>query len=365
MKNYILLSILCLMCSCSAKDLTIEWDQTSLKFVTSGVYARCKDIGNGEFALVYSAGPAALMRRSHDMAQTWSEAELVAKAEGYNYTNCEILRLNSGRLLYMWNARPKVDSLPFKIMAATSDDNGKTWREQTIYTADTAFQNGCWEPIAIELPDSEIQLYFANEFPYKDSAEQEISMMRSRDNGESWSKAEKISFRAGSRDGMPVPIYLPHSEEIAMAIEDNRIRGRFKPVIVRSAKNWKDAPIVADDHRREEALREDCAVHDTIYAGAPYLIRLGEDHTLLSIQSTEGRSGDNERRANMQVYIGDKDARNFHNRSTPMPSLPDRGNALWNSICQLDKDHVLAVMSVGGVKQSGIWSVVGRIKEVE
>ena len=187
--------------------------------------------------------------------------------------------------------------------------------------------------------------------------------MRSFDGGESWGEAEKISFSSNSRDGMPSPIYLPHRGEIAVAIEDNGIRGRFKPVIVRSAKYWKDAPVLRSDVRREEALREDCAVHDTIYAGAPYLIRLGKHHTLLSVQSTEGRSGTNERRANMQVYVGDKDARNFHNRSTPFLELPENANALWNSIHQIDENHVIAVMSVSGVRPGGIWCVIGEILE--
>ena len=354
-----------LLCCCAPKDIYIEWDQSTLRHVTSGVYARCAEIGDGELALVYSDGPSAWLRRSTDQANSWGEAEFVASGKGYNYTNCEVLKLRSGRLLYMWNARPTVDTLPYKIMAATSDDNGRSWSEQTIYTADTKFQNGCWEPIAIELPNGEVQLYFANEYPYQQSSEQEITLMRSFDKGESWCKAEKISFSSNSRDGMPSPIYLPHSGEIVVAIEDNGIRGRFKSVIVRSAKNWYDAPVLRSDIRREEALREDCAVHDTIYAGAPYLIRLGKRHTLLSMQSTEGRSGTNERRANMQVYVGDKDARNFHNRTTPFPELPANANALWNSIRQIDKNHVIAVMSVSGVHPGGIWCVIGEIKEVE
>ena len=361
----LLLVIASLLCACNEKNITIEWDQSTLKFVTAGVYARVHDIGGGEFALVYEKASGSWIRRSTDLCKTWSEEKLVAREEGYNYANSEILRLRSGRLLYMWNARPRVDTLPYKIMAAISDDDGNTWHAKTIYTASVKAQEGCWEPVAMQLPDGEIQLYFANEFPYKTSSEQEISMMRSKDNAESWGKAEKISFSAGSRDGMPVPIYLPHSKEIAVAIEDNGIRGRFKPVIVRSAKNWQDAPVLRSDLRREEALTPECAVHDTVYAGAPYLIRLGESHTLLSIQSTEERSGTNERKANMQVYVGDKDARNFRNRSTPMPSLPQNGNALWNSLCQIDDQHVIAIMSVSGVKQGGIWSVIGKIKEVE
>ena len=189
--------------------------------------------------------------------------------------------------------------------------------------------------------------------------------MRSLDNCQRWGSAERVSFRTNARDGMAVPIYLPHSKQIALAIEDNGIRGRFKPVIVRSTENWHDGFVAANTPRREEALREDSQLHDTIYAGAPYLIRLGERHTLLSIQSTEGRKGSNERYANMQVYVGDAEARNFHNRTTPMPTLPEDGHALWNSVTQLDAESVVAVMSVGGISsgKNGIWTTIGKIVE--
>lgn len=188
-------------------------------------------------------------------------------------------------------------------------------------------------------------------------------MMRSFDEGKTWSYTEKISFRAGARDGMAVPIYLPHSNEIAIAIEDNGIRGRFKPVIVRTKRNWKDGYVSGNDSRREEALAESCTVENGVYAGAPYLIRLGDKHTLLSIQSTDGRKGSNHKYANMQVYVGDKNARNFCNRSTPLPNLPENGSALWNSLVQIDDTSVMAVMSVGGLERgkNGIWTVKGEI----
>jgi hypothetical protein len=152
-----------------------------------------------------------------------------------------------------------------------------------------------------------------------------------------------------------------------VAIEDNGIRGRFKPVIVRTTSNWEDGFVAAEDARREEALLPECAVHDTVYAGAPYLIKLGKRNTLLSVQSTEGRKGRNEQFANMQVYVGDKDARNFHNRSTPIPHLPADASVLWSSLSQIDDDTVIAVMSVSGMERgkSGIWTAKGKIVKVQ
>ena len=57
-----------------------------------------------------------------------------------------------------------------------------------------------------QLPNGEVQVYFANEGPYTHSNEQEISMMTSVDNGKTWGGYKTVCFRAGSRDGMPVRV---------------------------------------------------------------------------------------------------------------------------------------------------------------
>jgi hypothetical protein len=45
--------------------------------------------------------------------------------------------------------------------------------------------------------------------------------MRSRDGGRTWGAAERAGFRAGHRDGMPVPVSLADGSGVAVAIEDN------------------------------------------------------------------------------------------------------------------------------------------------
>ena len=354
------------LAGCSPINLTIKWEEDSRHFVGRGVYGRIKSVGD-RYAIVYDVGRTAIIRFSDDKCISWGEPIEVAKAEGYSYTNCELLQLKSGKLIYTWNARPLRDTgLPYKIMYALSEDDGKSWSEgKNLYVGGTEPRRGCWEPIVLQLPSGEVQIYFANEAPYANSSEQEISLMRSFDEGESWSYAERVSFRRGARDGMAVPIFLPHSGDIAVAIEDNGVRGKFKPIIVRTSNNWRDGFVAGNDQRREEALVGDCAPHDTVYAGAPYLIRLGDKHTLLSVQSTEGRKGTNHKYANMQVYVGNSRARRFCNRSTPLPDLDENGCALWNSLAQIDDERVIAVMSVSGMEpgRNGIWTVIGTIRK--
>src|SRR5581483_10129655 len=95
----------------------------------------------------------------------------------------------------------------FAIQMKLSEDEGRTWSApRLLYEAGANGGVGCWEPAAVQLASGELQLYFANEKPYPATTEQEITRIRSFDNGGSWGAAERASFRLQHRDGMPVPI---------------------------------------------------------------------------------------------------------------------------------------------------------------
>lgn len=346
----------------------IVWDQSTAKFVTEGGYARVKRIASGELALVYSAKRDVFIRKSADNGKTWSDPVLVAQTEGYGNTNSEITQLANGWLLYAWNGRPskRDTTLHYTIMTKISRDNGVTWGdERNPYSGDVKWNNGAWEPATLQLPTGEIQLFFANESPYRETDEQEITMMRSFDNGLTWGEPKQVSFRAGSRDGMPVPLFLKNKKGIVFAIEDNGINGTFKPVIIWSsvADNWKQESADAKSPRRWHALRMDCQLPAPVYAGAPYIVQLPSGETLLSIQSTEGRITNQDKVAIMQVYVGNNQAKDFAYKSTPFPSLPDNANALWNSLAVLDNNTVMAISSVstGTPEKNGIWIVTGKV----
>ncbi len=341
----------------------IEWDLTTRKFITVGVYSRAKKISTGDLLLVYSDGPNALLRRSSDNGNTWGATIIVAQNNGYNNTNSEIIQLQNGWLLYTWNGRPQTEGvLPYTIHTKISRDNGYTWGdERTLYNADVYFYNGCWEPSMIQIPSGEIQLFFANENPYRSNSDQEISLTRSFDNGLTWSTAQTASHRAGYRDGMPVPLYLKNNQGIVYSIEDNGLNGNFKPSIISSstADNWNQGVVDATSARRWGALVGSSQLDAGVYAGGPYVIQMPSGETILSCQSSEGRaSGDD---AIMKVYMGDANAKNFANETSPFSNVPAGGNALWNSLTVLDDNTIMATSSINGVAQSGIWMVIGKV----
>ncbi len=355
---------------------TISWEASTLQLVQAGGdYGRMVQIGAGRVACVYDTWGKMWIRHSLDEGKTWQEPILVAKAAGCWLTNAELLVLQDGSLLYFWNERPLkavaaqgAASQPgesarrFLIRMARSEDGGRSWSPgRTLYAAGSRYGDGCWEPTSLLLPSGEIQVYFSNEAPFTKTEEQEIALLRSLDGGSTWSKAERIAFRKGHRDGMPVPVLLAGGGGIAVSIEDNGYAGeRFKPVILHTslADNWRSGPIGGESPHRWGALAE--PLKAGWYGGAPCLRRLPSGKVLLSYQ--EGADGGMDR-CRMAVCVGDADARNFGHKTYPLPLGP-KGNQLWNSLFVKDARTVVAISTatVKGVR--GLWAVEGTVNGV-
>ena len=244
-------------------DYSIEWNSESLVCIAAnGFYPRMRRINDNSLLTFYENGKGdVVFKRSIDEGATWSESNVAYKSFVYenqdqsskvNIANPEIIQLENNDLLLACNLRPAKDGIyPFSIAIKRSTDNGHTWEpEQIIYKAHNSFRDGCWEPSFLELPDGTLQIYFANEFPYTESDEQEISMISSSDNGHTWTQdAKTVSFRKGYRDGMPVAVL--DGEEIAIVIEDNGFE-QFKPYIIKGNinDNWANYITGTSENRR-------------------------------------------------------------------------------------------------------------------
>ena len=354
---------------------TIEWDASTLRLIEpGGDYARMARLGDGTIACAYDRGGKLLVRRSTDEGKTWAEPVLVAEDRDCWLTNSELLPLKNGELLYFWNERPRAAleyqhkpappgklTRPLLIRMARSGDHGRTWSApRTIYTAGPSYQDGCWEPAGIELPDGEVHVYFANESPYRQTTEQEISLVRSRDGGKTWSaEAERVAMRKGHRDGMPAPLLLAGGRGIVVAIEDNGMSGndRFKPAIVHTTleDNWRSGAVDGDSPRRWVALAEALAPH--VYGGAPNLRQLPGGEVLLSYQESDDGTLAS---ARMVVCVGDAQARNFTHPSRPFPDADPC--QLWNSLFVKDEQTITALGTITVKGKRGIWAIDGRVR---
>ena len=347
----------------------VQWQSQSLQLIQSGGnYARVARVDSSHVACIYEHDGVRL-KRSADNGKSWGDEIKVASLDGYNAANPELLILPNGDWLCSFNGRPRrvapstydgktknpdgsQNLLPFTIETCRSSDAGLTWSAPVaVYRAGTTGAVGCWEPRAIVAPGGSIQLYFANEFPYDKSDEQQITRLISRDNGHTWSAPQTVSFRAQARDGMPVPIVL-HNGKTVMAIEDNGLSGTFKPVIIAPQTNGY---IDGASRYRWSALQEPLAV--AAYAGAPYLCQMKNGTTVLSAQlAPDGEMN----RAHMAVWTGDENARDFADLSFPFAASP-ASKELWSSLWVKDSQTVSALTSakINGV--FGVWCVDGKV----
>jgi hypothetical protein len=363
--------------ACAQKNISVKkgtpadivWDQSSLKQVSAGDgnYARMIQLHNGNLLCVYEDSNGIECTTSTDLGGNWLiPVNIASSTPGVNMATPEILELKDHSLLVSYNPRPHIingawdTTKHFAIVTKKSYDRGKTWKqERLIYQADYSFENGCWEPAQLQLPSGEVQLFFSNEGVYTHSNEQNISVFRSKDGGLTWTlKPQITSFTPGHRDGMPVPILLAGTDAILYAIEDNA-GGQFKPSIIRNSinQNWQQA-VGPNDTERNYALTP--KLPDSVYAGAPYLRQLHSGQTLLSYQSTQKRDHNSDL-ACMQVAIGDSNGREFIGMSPPF-AVPVNKHGLWNSLCVLDDDTIIALTSTNAYGNNAIWMIKGHLK---
>lgn len=174
----------------------LEWNAATLSLIQSnGYYGRIIRLKNGQMLCGFDFERKIWVRHSANDGRTWQKSVEVAAWPFGRLTNTELLQLRNGSLLCFYNERPRppsalrnqnnapqtpVEAHPYAICMARSDDNGQTWQKpETLYRAGSEFTNGCWEPAAIELPSGEVQLFVSSEGPYRNSDEQEITLLRS------------------------------------------------------------------------------------------------------------------------------------------------------------------------------------------
>lgn len=339
------------------RSQTVKWDATSLVLIEQGGnYGRVIRLKDRSLLCCYDLGGKIFVKQSTDDGKTWGQRVSVADYEYGPATNAELLELSDGRILCLFNERPSNGQDVFAIAIAESRNKGMEWsRKRRIYEAGCEFGNGCWEPAGIQLPDGEIQIYFANEAPYRETDESEITMMKSRDGGKSWGTPKAVCFRQGHRDGMPVPLVLNGKKGIAVAIEDNGLAGpAFKPAIVHTAlhNKWADSPVGPGSPNRWPALAD--PLPPRVNAAAPYLCQFPTGETLLSFQMTD----DSRRQPHMVVAVGDDRAKNFDQLSVPFNVGPETA-CLWNSLFIKSGTIVTAVShtTINGIL--GLWAVDG------
>lgn len=327
----------------------IFWDTATRTTVfTGGGYARIIELQDGRLMAVCESGGIKIAF-SQNKGSNWGDAiRIVENPSGISESVPDLIQLKDGTIIVAYNPRPRSpysEERKFGIRCKRSTDNGKTWSDEIfVNDAKHTFDNGCWEPSMLELPSGELQLYFADEGPYTTNGDQQISMCRSMDGGKTWSAAQKICYRQGFRDGMPVPVLLKDQQEIVVIIEDNGWGyGNFFPTTVRTSleNNWQGYWVATNDKNREKTLNLNYC--PTAVGGAPYLRVLPWGETVMSYQSDYENNG----KLQMRVAVGNEQARDFKAMSVPF-SIGANEEGLWNSLAVIDTGVVVAISGIGG-----------------
>ena len=357
--------------------------------VVRGGYPRVHRLNDGRLMMSYSVSANNYIKYSDDNGLTWSEEakvvmryfveENAAGKAKVHAANPEFAQLSDnnphkpGRIIFACNYRPmnpdpkatgdnkyRSSVFPYTISIKTSDDQGKTWSKMKhVYKSEKWKKNvlsGCWEPFVLELPDGTVQIYFADETPYwkKGSKWQNISVIESKDGGDTWSGPRIVSQNGNGRDGMPVVALLDGM--IYVAIETSEEGTRLFPAVVMSSveNNWNE-PVLKDSpdrfHPFKRSLKSDVA-----YSGAPYIITT-DNYIVYSYQiadASDDKKENDSKHAAMEVQVCPKsEVKNgiFNSmRAATRPIDLDQWTetAVWNSLCDLGNDEILAVSQYNG-----------------
>jgi len=284
---------------------------------------------------------------STDYGKTWSTPQLIiGNTPQWEMCNPDIIQLEDGTLLLGINPRPSQpysEGRPFSIDVMRSTDGGKTWSDMIrVHTASHIGDDGCWEPAFLQLPSGEVHCYFSLELVGNN--DQEIMLSRSFDNGATWTKAQRVSYRQGHRDGMPVAI-LTDNGEIVVTIEDNGQPGYdgFRATSFRCTleQNWNNFWVDGNSANRSKLLMND---QDLKYRSAgPYIRKLSTGETVASWMGEKaGLENCGIDLYHHLVAVGDADARNFKCVNTSF-YVPEGGRANWGSINVADDGCVYAI----------------------
>jgi hypothetical protein len=301
------------------------------------------------------------------------------------------------RIIFAGNYRPrstdgKTTGLttvhPYTISISVSDDNGKTWSDtRHIYMSDRWKENvtiGCWEPFVLELPDGTVQVYFADETPYYSRTDSKkswhnISVIESKDGGNTFRNAREIAQNSECRVGMPVVAI--HDGYLLLAIETTNYKGqRLHPIVIcnQISDNWSEMVGKGSPYRFHPF--QTSLESEVVYSGAPYIITT-DNYIVYSYQIADwwqpepgmtpsqqlsmAKKNNEEEHSTLEVQVCPKsevkDGYFYTMRAPSRPIQMDQSTgkeqAIWNSLCDLGNDEILAVSQFN----NKVYTVRGKI----
>ncbi|MGI8604278.1 MAG: sialidase family protein [Verrucomicrobiales bacterium] len=359
----------------------VEWDCKTDRVVShtdkAAAYPRAKRVSNGDVLLAYHHGGGlgeygtwVTMRRSRDGGATWyATADLEGPEDGrfWGFSNVDFVELGAGRMLLVTAARGRAESGRPEFLAECqrsglrvrfSDDFGDSWGEPALIARG---RGRLWEPCLVRLPDGELQIYFANEAPdlsKEGRRDQRIELIRSNDDGATWSEPVEVSQHPKCRNGMPSAVVLPGGR---VACAQEMVGAPLSPWITQIDRNGdlaasqfeaaNEESRVGKPSPRPIRVDEYVAQRTLGFGAAPFLLKAPDGSTLMSLHCGFQKPDAPADAtlpwmfSNVWVQRGTPMARNFGASSNPWPNLNAHTGAFFASLFLKDKDTLVALAS--------------------
>ena len=206
------------------------------------------------------------------------------------------------------------------------------------------------------LPGGEIELFYSSEARWwpGDDLKQEIHVIRSTDNGQSWSYPVVAAYFPDKRDGMPVPVLLKGNRGVIFSIEC--VNHWLSPWIIKRDLN--------QDWDLPDPILNNGSTRWTVtgfsgHGGAPYLVQLPTGEMVISAHIYRGGDW---HLSNMEIMIGDNQGRNFTDLSKPWGDLPTDQGAIHNSMFIKDNETIVLISARNNAgSESAIYWLEGKI----
>ena len=363
-------------------DISVQWESPVLIAANPAVYGRVHVLNDTTLMACYSTSKDAYIKFSSDKGATWAGAKCIFEhytldSKVVKIDNPDFAQLSSsnpykpGRIIYAVNERVRTeddkDAFPYYISVLTSDDAGETWSKPVQIYSSSEYA-GCYEPFVLELPDGTVQVYFADESPYASASgigDQNITVVESRDGGETWGKARVASYTKDGRDGMPSATVYDGNIYLAVEYRKPWSNEDFHPVVVYNSvsDNWT-SPVgdFADGTPRFDPFQTSLQP-ESFYNGALYITQT-DNYFLISYQTNRTPSGlKNNDHSDLEIQLCAKsemvNGEFTTMRSASRPAGIDMAEkyANWNSVNGIGGDEVMAVFCTDGA----VYGVKGKV----
>lgn len=334
---------------------TIQWDATKTMVPISPVglqteYPRILRVNADTLICSYHGGRGndywvnIYIQKSFDNGKTWTDPVILVDKEisnfGKNYwrfCNPEMTRLKNGWILmpFIGNGNPETND-NCHVLLMISKDNGETWGDPFIMG-----RGRTWEPMIVQLPNGELEMYVSSEAQWWQTANQgpqEILYARSTDNGLSWTAMQRACYSPNRRDGMPVAVVMQGNRGVMFSCEIVNDGGWGSPTFVRRdlAGEWDATPW----NNSNTNYRWDIPMYT--FGGAPYTIQLESGEIITSAQINSRGVWQT---SYPRIAIADNSGKINLTYQTPITNLPATEGAYYNSLFVKDSETIWLVMT--------------------